>query len=366
MSNTTGDPKNVNEKKPANAPTLLDKLEQASRISVPIMIPVVVALLGFIGNNLLNARQNIVEQKKIDLEYVKIAKDVVSNLKPDADPLIASWAYQTLFQLSPVKISQEDIDQLSKNRIPLPSSSSPTLLGGARSSMTDWPWLLSVYKAGQFFCNGTLIAPRMVLSTALCVNSGRLAEYEVVTAINDGRFVRIGRRIPVIKLFIHPEFSSKSWANDIAILELGAETPPPFATISAQQSTDPKVGAFALGAALDFQSEAGSLLQAPIPIVENGICAANFEGKSAGDGTICTGSARGGATLCPQTGSAGGPLVVLNTLGQKYQIGVGSFAADCNEPGAKYGIYTRVSSYAGWIKQVVPNVSIEPIAAVKR
>ena len=116
MSNPKADPKVVNEKGPAQIPRLLDKLEQVSRISVPIMIPVVVALIGYFGNAFLNGRQNVIEQKKIELEYVKIAKDVVSNVKPEADTRIVRWAYNTLFQLSPVKLSQEDVDDLSKQR----------------------------------------------------------------------------------------------------------------------------------------------------------------------------------------------------------------------------------------------------------
>src|SRR5260221_11168498 len=103
MSNPEDDSEVVDEKRPG----LLDKLEQISRISVPIMIPVVIAIIGFFGNELLNARQNVIEQKKIDLEYVKIAKDVASNLKADSDPLIVNWAYKTLFQLSPIKVSSE-------------------------------------------------------------------------------------------------------------------------------------------------------------------------------------------------------------------------------------------------------------------
>ena len=43
----------------------------------------------------------------------------------------------------------------------------------------------------------------------------------------------------------------------------------------------------------------------------------------------------------------------------KYQVGIVS-AADCHEPETAYGIYTRISSYADWIKQVAPNALSEP------
>jgi trypsin len=366
MSSPKEGPEVANEKRPAQAPRMLDKLEQISRISVPIMIPVVIALIGYFGNDLLNARQNVIEQKKIDLEYVKIAKDIASNVKAETDTRIVNWAYQTLFQLSPVKVSQEDVDDLSKRRVPLPSSTPPTVLGGASSSVADWPWLVSLYEEGDFVCNGTLIAPRMVLSTAHCVSRRQRANFEVATATEDGKSLRTDRRIPVTKIVVHPAFSRDTEKNDIAILELGTALPPPFATISAQRSADPKVGVLAMVAAFDFRSKVGNLLQSAILIVDNATCTATYPDTFALEGTICAGFEHGGAIACPGTGSAGGPLVVLNSAGLKYQIGIVSLGQDCSRRGAAYGVYTRVSSYTGWIKQVVPDVLSEPMIQVKR
>jgi len=104
-------------------------------------------------------------------------------------------------------------------------ASSPTVLGAVSSSIADWPWLVSVFRAGgRFVCNGTLIAPRMVLSAANCV--GDSANNEVATATDDGKYLKIGRRIPVTKVFVHPAYSEVTWKSDIAVLELDTELPP--------------------------------------------------------------------------------------------------------------------------------------------
>jgi secreted trypsin-like serine protease len=227
--------------------------------------------------------------------------------------------------------------------------------------MADWPWLVSVFAAGQFICNGTLIAPRMVLSAANCVGHGQPTNYEVAIATDDGKYLKIGRRIPVTKIVVHPAYSEDTAKGDIAILELGTELPPPFATISAQRSADPKAGTLALVGTIDFRSKSGNLLQSSVPISSDATCAA----KSAPEGTICAGFERGGAGACPRTGSAGGPLAVFSGAGRKYQIGIVS-VADCSVPEAAYGVYTRISSYADWIKQVVPDVPSEPVAKAKR
>ena len=203
----------------------------------------------------------------------------------------------------------------------------PTVLGGVRSSVADWPWLVSVFTAGQFNCNGTLIAPGMVLSVAHCVAGGQPTNYEVATATDDGKYLKIGRRIPVTKIVVHPAYSEDTGKNDIAILELGMELPPPFATISAQRSADPKAGTLALVGTIDFRSKRGNLLQSSVPISDDATCAA----KSAPEGTICAGFEHGGAGACEGTGSAGGPLVVFSGAGRKYQIGIVS-EADCRVP----------------------------------
>jgi secreted trypsin-like serine protease len=365
-------PEVANGKGPAQRSSLLDELEQISRISVPIMIPVVIALIGYFGNNLLNQRQNVIEQKKLELEYVKIAKDTLSNVRPETDTILVSWAYQTFFQLSPIKVSQEDVDDLSKRRVPLPSSTTPTVLGGVSSSVTDWPWLVSLYEEGQFVCNGTVIAPKKVLSTAHCVARRQPNDVEVAIPTGDGKNLRIGKRIQVSKMIIHPGFSwdSEKSDNDIAIIELASALPPPFARISAQSSTDPKVGVLGLVAAIDFRSQPGNLLQGSIPIVDSATCLATYDTtysvKLAPEAIVCAGFEHGGFIACPGTGSAGGPLVVLNGAGQKYQIGIVSLGQDCSRRGAAYGVYTRVSSYADWIKQVVPEVLSEPTKEVKR
>jgi Trypsin len=242
------------------------------------------------------------------------------------------------------------------------SSTTPTVLGGANSVTADWPWLVAVYSAGQFDCNGVLIAPQMVLTTALCVTGEQASKYEVATVTDDVEkgSVRIARRIPVTKVFVHPAFSAAdsngAVKNDIAIIELGITLPGPFATISAQQSTDPqRAGTIALVAALNFQFPLGNLLQGPMAVVDDATCAARIGNNSAA-GIICSGFEGVTSGVCPGTGSAGAPLVLLTDAGRKYQIGIVSRADDCNLQGVIYGGYTRVSSYADWITKVVPNV----------
>jgi hypothetical protein len=230
----------------------------------------------------------------------------------------------------------------------------PTVLGGVQASVVDWPWLVSVYESGDFVCNGTLIASRMVLSAANCFAYGTPTEVAIV--IDEGASVRVSKRIPIVETFRNPAYSEATGENDIALLELGHDLPPPYAAISAQGATDPGPGTLALVTTLNFQSEPGSLLQSVTLVADSQQCAHLYHGRSVSNGVICAGFEHGHGGACPGTGSAGAPLVLYSKTGQKYQVGVVSVAQDCGTPGTVFAGYTRTSSYADWIKSVVPNV----------
>lgn len=336
--------------------TFLDKLEQISKISVPIMIPIAVALIGYFGSDLLNARQTVIEQKKIELEYVKIAQGVLSNVKPETDTRIVNWAYQTLFQLSPVKVSEEDIAYLSQKRAPLPSSSpTSSIPGGIPADESDWPWLIVLsnkqYDLQGAFCHGVLLSPTIVLTAAHCVDVNA-ENIEVLRPVT-GRSLKGATKVQVAKIIVHSGYSTRTSQNDIAILTLARPLPPPFATISTERATDPSSGALAQVAAFDLLSpgEDKPLLQAAVPIVDNERCLARYNERYFAETEICAGFAEGGGDACQ--GAGGGPLVTLDRHGRKYQIGIVSWGEGCARPGT-YGVYTRVSSYADWIKRSVP------------
>ncbi len=55
-------------------------------------------------------------------------------------------------------------------------------------------------------------------------------------------------------------------------------------------------------------------------------------------------------------GDSGGALVAFGADGWPYQVGVVSYGYGCAWPGA-YGVYTRVSAFADWIRERVPEAS---------
>src|SRR5207249_7825654 len=82
------------------------------------------------------------------------------------------------------------------------------------------------------------------------------------------------------------------------------------------------------------------LRAASVPIVADAACAGAYQPFSP-TAMVCAGYPDGGVDACQ--GDSGGPMVVGTVL-----VGIASWGDGCARPG-KYGVYTRVASYAALI-----------------
>jgi hypothetical protein len=100
------------------------------------------------------------------------------------------------------------------------------------------------------------------------------------------------------------------------------------------------------------------LREVDVPLVPNTECqiaARQTSGTGVvGPAQLCAGHKSGRKDSCQ--GDSGGPLVVFDRNGCPYQVGIVSWGPECAAAPA-YGIYTRISAYADWIRSYVPNVS---------
>jgi secreted trypsin-like serine protease len=294
------------------------------------------------------------------------------------------------------------------------SSDRTKIVGGENARIKDWPGQAAIRIASEegrvafYFCGGTAISDRWVLTAAHCLpqftsnlsrsvrnSQGKSYEgrLEVVLGAGDLKEVPSEHVFPVEQLIIHESYRaaidaamkfenaderdraldgiSMTVGNDIALLKLARSWNGPVARLSLSAATDPlpppvkqvRVAGFGKtehnvwkNAVDRFERKdakgelyAGSdqLLETAVETVPTAKCHQRYAGSHIGDGQICAGLEEGGQDSCQ--GDSGGPLTAYDADGCPYQVGVVSWGDGCAKAQA-YGVYTRVSAHAQWIQ----------------
>jgi hypothetical protein len=167
-----------------------------------------------------------------------------------------------------------------------------------------------------------------------------------------------------------------SRGDDIALIKLDSPWDGPVAKLSLTSVADPSqasvtplmVAGFGVeqeGTGLiQYKSNDGSkfwagsatLLEVTIPLTDESACKRAYPAEVIGSSQICAGFV--GKDSCQ--GDSGGPLVAFDRQGCPYQVGVVSWGRGCANANA-YGVYTRVSAYASWIRNHTSDLRAIPL-----
>jgi hypothetical protein len=105
-----------------------------------------------------------------------------------------------------------------------------------------------------------------------------------------------------------------------------------------------------------FSAGSRHLLHVGLPLVATNDCAARWPGSKVAEGQICAGFDTGGKRRDSCNGDSGGPLNVYDSRGCPTQVGLVSWGPeDCGLPNG-YGVYTRISYHADWLRRNVPGL----------
>uniref|UniRef100_A0AAR2LFL2 Zgc:165423 n=1 Tax=Pygocentrus nattereri TaxID=42514 RepID=A0AAR2LFL2_PYGNA len=179
------------------------------------------------------------------------------------------------------------------------------IVGGQDASPGSWPWQVSLKNNDGHFCSGSLINSNWVLTAAHWFS--RLTVYLGMQALSS--------------IIVHPNYSSSTNDNDIALLQLNSS--------------------------MTFTNYIKPVLQ--VPIVGNRKCNCLYGVGTITDNMMCAGLLAGGKDSCQ--GDSGGPLVSKQN-GVWVQAGIVSFGIGCALPNYP-GVYTRVSQYQDWVNQQI-------------
>ncbi|XP_012526217.1 modular serine protease [Monomorium pharaonis] len=272
----------------------------------------------------------------------------------------------------------------------LPPDIKPTVVGGIRPNITEFPWHATMYRdapdeAKKFFCGASIIQENLLITAAHCV-------YDEITKqpirassiyILTGNIFRnydypfhnqnLVKRNQVKRIYIVRNYLGLigNYVSDIAILELVSPfvlstwlVPVCIDTLSDRSILEPGSFGKVAGFGRTAQGESSAVLQAlTVPVIPFGQCRsasqhANTEQFITVD-KFCAGYTNG-SSVCD--GDSGGGLV-FKTNNLWYLRGIVSVSLGTKQEGGTvycdnnlYSLYTDISRHILWIQDVITKI----------
>ncbi|GAB2860146.1 serine protease [Streptomyces deserti] len=220
------------------------------------------------------------------------------------------------------------------------------IVGGTTTTASAYPYVMQITNASQSqFCGGTLVSPTKVVTAAHCMVGRTTSNTRVV----GGRTYRNGTDgtvSQVSRIWIHPNYTTATRGEDVAVLTLS--TPMPYTTVKYVSSSDTSVYAagttariLGWGTTSSGGSSSNQLRTATVPIVSDSSCGSSYGSSFVRSEMVCAGYTSGGVDTCQ--GDSGGPLIIGGVL-----AGITSWGEGCAQAGYP-GVYTRLTTFSSLV-----------------
>ncbi|XP_030829663.1 uncharacterized protein LOC105446087 isoform X3 [Strongylocentrotus purpuratus] len=229
------------------------------------------------------------------------------------------------------------------------------IVGGEGSDLGEWPWIGSLSRgATNHQCGATVISREWAITVAHCVGAFDTITVGTISISNGNTSYQ---HTSSLEITSHPNFTSASGGDDIAVLKL-VDPIPAFsdflrpaclATVGDEINNYRTCYIAGWGHTTEGGSISNDLQQAVVGLIPDEYCGSAY-GSFKADSMICAGYQAGGVDTC--NGDSGGPLMCEGADGRWHLVGITSFGDGCARPN-KPGVYTRVSQFIDFINSVV-------------
>lgn len=280
---------------------------------------------------------------------------------------------QIELNIPPKKPSKSKCGQRNSNGIGFKNIN----LDKSSSKYGEFPWMMAVLEKlptnlhYKFKCGGSLIHPRVVMTSAHCINASNINTIKVEAGEWDSQSsveLYPEQIQSVSKIIIHKNFGSRNFFNDIALLVTEnpfdlAENIQPICLPSKEETFD-LANCVATGWGKHEFGEKGNypniLKKIDLPIVPRATCESCLRSTRVGpsfklhESFICAGGEIG-KDMC--SGDGGSPLVcpIPGSSDLYYQAGIVAWGIGCNSDIP--GVYANVAYLRPWIDEQLENVN---------
>lgn len=238
----------------------------------------------------------------------------------------------------------------------------PKIVGGIDTHLNEFPWMvyLTVQNvAGSFFCGGSLISDRHVITAAHCVVPALLGRLRVVLGDHDRSTDKESSTVMLeaSAILIHPSYNRPvRFNNDLAIVTLSNPVtftknirPICLPGLHTRARTGDAVTVIGWGRTREGGPSADVLQKSDLTVVSKPECHAIYQNTTGSTITSCMVCAGSKEEKDSCQGDSGGPLMSY-ILGKYYLTGVVSFGYGCARPNIP-GVYARVDCARHWIRR---------------
>ncbi|KAM6949249.1 complement factor I-like [Aplochiton taeniatus] len=231
------------------------------------------------------------------------------------------------------------------------------VVGGVEAKPTQIQWQVAIQEGrNPIECGGAYIGGCWVLTAAHCVRP-KPKNYMIKFSLWRKSAAQSTTDIAFVKnIIIHPRYNSRTYENDIALVELALVPGRPYcyepnpAVSPVCVPWTPQL--FSSGHVCSISGwgrqqdgmAATTLLWANVSIISD---CERFYNTRFKPGMMCAGDPEGSVDSCQ--GDSGGPLVCVDERGVSYLWGIVSWGEGCGKAGFP-GVYTLVAHYFEWIR----------------